>query len=139
MSLHSAGILLYHFQDDGLEVLLVHPGGPFWSGKDEGAWSIPKGIFEEHESALQAAKREMLEETGFAIEGKFTDLGTIRPRSNKFTMEWPRKSGTIMEFPEIDRAEWFALDNARRKIQKGQAGFIDRLLIKTAKERESEG
>lgn len=159
MSLHSAGILLYHFQDDGLEVLLVHPGGPFWSGKDEGAWSIPKGIFEEHESALQAAKREMLEETGFAIEGKFTDLGTIRQpsrkilhiwavqsdldadqaRSNKFTMEWPRKSGIIMEFPEIDRAEWFALDNARRKIQKGQAGFIDRLLIKTAKERESEG
>ena len=149
---------MYRFEDDGPEVLLVHPGGPFWSGKDEGAWSIPKGIFEDNESALQAAKREMEEETGFAVNGQFIDLGTIRQpsrkilhiwalkgdldanqaRSNSFTLEWPRKSGIIMEFPEIDRAEWFDLKNARQKIQKGQAGFIDRLRKKIGKEIESE-
>src|SRR5512136_2146970 len=158
MSVHSAGVLLYRFRDGGLEVLLVHPGGPFWSGKDEGAWSIPKGIFEENESALQAAKREMEEETGFAVNGQFIDLGTIlqpsrkilhiwalegdldanQARSNSFTLEWPRKSGIIMEFPEMDRAEGCDLKNARQKIQKGQAGFIDRLRKKIGKEIESE-
>ena len=153
MSVHSAGILLYRWSDNGLEVLLVHPGGPFWSGKDEGAWSIPKGILEEIENPLQAAKREFREETGFIAEGEFIDLGTIRQpsrktihiwalkqdldadrvRSNKFTMEWPRKSGIMMQFPEIDRAEWFDIERSRQKIQKGQAGFIDRLLLKAAR------
>jgi predicted NUDIX family NTP pyrophosphohydrolase len=136
-------------------VLLVHPGGPFWSGRDEGAWSIPKGIFEENENPLQAAKREFMEETGFEVDGKFIDLGSIRQpsrkiihiwalnldldadrvRSNKFTMEWPRKSGVMKQFPEIDRAEWFDIQRSRLKIQKGQAGFIDRLLLNAPRER----
>jgi len=153
MSVHSAGILPYRWSDNGLEVLLVHPGGPFWSGKDEGAWSIPKGIYEEIENPLQAAKREFREETGFEADGEFTDLGSIRQpsrktihiwalkldldadrvRSNKFTMQWPRKSGIMMQFPEIDRAEWFDIERSRQKIQKGQAGFIDRLLLKAAR------
>jgi predicted NUDIX family NTP pyrophosphohydrolase len=153
MSVHSAGILPYRWSDNGLEVLLVHPGGPFWSGKDEGAWSIPKGIYEEIENPLQAAKREFREETGFEADGEFMDLGTIRQpsrktihiwalkldldadrvRSNKFTMQWPRKSGIMMQFPEIDRAEWFDIERSRQKIQKGQSGFIDRLLLKAAR------
>ena len=148
MSVHSAGILLFRFRDEILEVLLVHPGGPFWSRKDEGAWSIPKGKFEEQESPLQAAKREFKEETGFEVDGRFIYLGAIRQpskkivhiwaqqldldaaraTSNKFTMEWPKKSGTMREFPEIDRAEWFDFEKASKKILKGQAGFIDRLL-----------
>ena len=148
MSVHSGGILLFRIKDKRLEVLLVHPGGPFWSGKDDGAWSIPKGAFEGEESPLEAAKREFKEETGSEVAGRFTNLGTIRqPRkkivhvwahqsdldvafatSNKFTMEWPRKSGIIREFPEVDRAEWFDIEKARKKILKGQAGFIDRLL-----------
>ena len=158
MRVHSAGVLLYRIRDGELEVLLVHPGGPFWSRKDEGAWSIPKGIFEEDESALEAAKRELKEETGFAVNGNFLDLGAIRQpsrkmlhiwallsdldagraRSNKFAMEWPPKSGVMREFPEIDRAEWFDLAKARRKIQKGQAGFIDRLLLRQEEEIESQ-
>jgi len=148
MSVHSAGILLFRFGDGGLQVLLVHPGGPFWSGKDEGAWSIPKGVFEEQESPLDAAKREFKEETGFEAEGQFIELGRIMQpskkivhawalqldvderlaASNKFTMEWPRNSGMMREFPEIDRAEWFDVEKARKKILKGQAGFIDRLI-----------
>ena len=148
MSVHSAGILLFRFRDGGLQVLLVHPGGPFWSGKDEGAWSIPKGVFEELESPLDAAKREFKEETGFEAEGQFIELGRIMQpskkivhawalqsdvderltKSNKFTMEWPKNSGMMREFPEIDRAEWFDVEKARKKILKGQAGFIDRLI-----------
>lgn len=155
MGVHSAGILLYRCNNSRLEVLLVHPGGPFWSGRDEGAWSIPKGIFEENENPLQAAKREFMEETGFEVDGKFIDLGSIRQpsrkiihiwalnldldadrvRSNKFTMEWPRKSGVMKQFPEIDRAEWFDIQRSRLKIQKGQAGFIDRLLLNAPRER----
>ena len=147
MSVHSAGILLFRFREERLEVLLVHPGGPFWSGKDEGAWSIPKGVFEEQESPLQAAKREFKEETGFEATGRFIDLGTIKQpskkivhvwalasdldaalaTSNKFTMQWPKKSGIMREFPEVDKAEWFDAEWARKKILKGQAGFIDRL------------
>ncbi len=149
MSVHSGGILLFRFRERKLEMLLVHPGGPFWSGKDEGAWSIPKGVFEDQESPLEAAKREFREETGYEVKGgRFTNLGTIRQpsrkivhvwahqsdldvafaTSNKFTMEWPRKSGIIREFPEVDKAEWFDAKEARKKILKGQAGFIDRLL-----------
>jgi predicted NUDIX family NTP pyrophosphohydrolase len=119
---HSGGILLFRFKDNKLEVLLVHPGGPFWSGKDEGAWSIPKGVFAEHESPLDAAKREFKEETGSEVTGRFTYLGVIRQpskkilhvwahqsdldatlaTSNKFTLEWPKKSGIMREFPEVD-------------------------------------
>ena len=153
MSINSAGILLYRLRDNAVEVLLAHPGGPFWSGKDLGAWSIPKGQSEANEDPLQAAKREFMEETGFEVDGQFIDLGTIRQpsrkmihiwalrqdldadrvQSNEFSMEWPRKSGIIRQFPEIDRAEWFDIETARRKIHKGQAGFLDRLLSKIQK------
>ena len=153
MSVNSAGILLYRLRDNGIEVLLAHPGGPFWSGKDIGAWSIPKGLSEANEDPLQAAKREFMEETGVDVDGKFIDLGIIRQpsrkmihiwalkldldvgrlQSNQFTMQWPRKSGIMMQFPEIDRAEWFDIERARLKIHKGQAGFLDRLLSKIQK------
>ncbi len=153
MSVYSAGILLYRLRDNAVEVLLAHPGGPFWSGKDLGAWSIPKGQSEANEDSLQAAKREFREETGFEVDGQFIDLGTIRQpsrktiqiwalehdmdadrlQSNEFTLEWPRKSGIMMQFPEIDRAEWFDIDRARQKIHKGQAGFLDRLISRILK------
>ena len=153
MSVNSAGILLYRLRDNAVEVLLAHPGGPFWSGKDLGAWSIPKGQSEANEDSLQAAKREFREETGFEVDGQFIDLGTIRQpsrktiqiwalkqdldadrlQSNEFSMEWPRKSGIMMQFPEIDRAEWFDIDRARQKIHKGQAGFLDRLISRILK------
>lgn len=153
MSVYSAGILLYRLRDNAVEVLLAHPGGPFWSGKDLGAWSIPKGQSEANEDPLQAAKREFWEETGFEVDGQFIDLGTIRQpsrktiqiwalehdmdadrlQSNEFTLEWPRKSGIMMQFPEIDRAEWFDIDRARQKIHKGQAGFLDRLISRILK------
>ena len=153
MSVYSAGILLYRLRDNAVEVLLAHPGGPFWSGKDVGAWSIPKGLFEADEDSLQAAKREFREETGVDVDGTFIDLGIIRQpsrkmihiwalkldldvgrlQSNQFTMEWPRRSGIMMQFPEIDRAEWFDIDRARQKILKGQAGFLDCLLSKIQK------
>ena len=153
MSVYSAGILLYRLRDNSVEVLLAHPGGPFWSGKDLGAWSIPKGQSEANEDSLQAAKREFREETGFEVDGDFIDLGTIRQpsrkmiqiwalehdmdadrlQSNEFALEWPRKSGIVMQFPEIDRAEWFDIDRARQKILKGQAGFLDRLISKILK------
>jgi len=148
MVVHSGGILLFRFNNNETEVLLVHPGGPFWTKKDEGAWSIPKGVFEEHESPLDAAKREFKEETGFEADGEFIELGNLtqpskkivyawtlekdldetKVVSNKFSLEWPRRSGIMREFPEIDRASWFGIDLAKKKIQKGQAGFIDRLL-----------
>ncbi len=148
MSVHSSGILLFRFKNNNLEVMLVHPGGPFWARKDDGAWSIPKGLFEGNESPLDAAKREFREETGFEVEGDFIGLGELRQpsrkivhawaleknldetkvESNNFSMEWPRKSGIIREFPEIDKAAWFDLDEAKRKIQKGQAGFLDGLM-----------
>jgi predicted NUDIX family NTP pyrophosphohydrolase len=150
MSVHSGGILLFRFKDNKLQVLLVHPGGPFWSWKDEGAWSIPKGVFEAQESPLLAAIREFKEETGFEAKGQFIDLGTIKQpskkivhvwahqsdldvsefTSNKFTLQWPRKSGIIREFPEVDKVQWFDADGAKKKILKGQAGFIDRLIAK---------
>ncbi len=144
----SAGILMFRKRDPRLEVFLVHPGGPFWRRKDTGAWSIPKGEYSEGEDALAAAKREFYEETGCAVQGDFMPLGEIlQPgrklvtawavkgdcspteiRSNTFTMEWPPKSGRQQEFPEVDRADWFALDEARNRILKGQVGFIDRLV-----------
>ena len=147
MSLNSGGILLFRFRDGKLEVLLVYPGGPFWVRKDEGAWSIPKGLFEEQESPLNAAKREFKEETGFDAIGEFIELGELKQpsrkivhawalemdldetkvMSNKFSLEWPKRSGVVKEYPEIDRASWFDIDQARKKIQKGQMGFIERL------------
>lgn len=143
----SAGLLLYRETAAGLEVLLVHPGGPFWAKKDDGAWSIPKGLIGDQEDPLAAARRECEEETGCVAEGDFIPLdplcqpggkvvqawavrGDFDPaglRSNDFEMEWPPKSGVMRRFPEVDRAGWFPLDVARRKILKGQAGFLDQL------------
>ena len=148
MSKKSAGLLLYHEGTHGIEVLLVHPGGPIWAKRDDGAWSIPKGEFEEGEEPLAAAIREFEEETGAPAAGKFIPLEPLRQpggklvfawaiasdfdpsrlKSNTFSMEWPPKSGRLREFPEVDRAEWFALESARRKILKGQAPFLDQLL-----------
>jgi len=143
----SAGILAYRFHHQSLEVFLVHPGGPFWVKKDLGAWTIPKGEFEDEE-ALTAAKREFLEETGTSISGEFTklipvtlksgkvvhawaveaDLDPSKVVSNTFTVEWPPKSGRLGEFPEVDRAAWFGLDDALAKINPAQAGFIRELV-----------
>jgi predicted NUDIX family NTP pyrophosphohydrolase len=148
MAKQSAGILLYRRAGDALELLLVHPGGPFWKNKDDGAWTIPKGWTEPDEEPLDAAKREFNEETGFAVKGPFLELGAFKQsggkmilawaaagdadpvslKSNLFEMEWPPRSGRRMQFPEVDRAGWFSLDEARRKILKGQAPIIDALL-----------
>ncbi len=140
---------MYRGKGDALELLLVHPGGPFWAKKDAGAWSIPKGEYEEGEDPLEVAKREFAEELGVtAPSGKFAELGEIAQpsrkivtafavegdfdpaalQSNSFELEWPPKSGRKQSFPEVDRAQWFAPGEARVKILPGQAGFIDRLL-----------
>jgi predicted NUDIX family NTP pyrophosphohydrolase len=150
----SAGILLYRFQKDGVEVFLVHPGGPFWVNKDKGSWSVPKGEYNDDEDALKAAQREFQEETGLSIQGNFIELGEVRQpsgkrvrvwalendqkveniRSNTFQLEWPPKSGKMQEFPEVDRGGWFSIPEARQKILKGQFPFLDKLeeKIKTA-------
>ena len=147
MAKTSAGLLLFRETSGGLEVLLVHPGGPFWSRKDDGAWSLPKGEFEEGEDPLAAARREFAEETGTAADGEAIPLGSLKQpggktvhawavrgdfdpdllRSNTFLLEWPPKSGRMREFPEVDRAGWFPVAIAMRKILKGQAGFLERL------------
>jgi predicted NUDIX family NTP pyrophosphohydrolase len=144
----SAGILLYRPSRGRLEVFLVHPGGPFWAKKDLGAWSLPKGEFEPGEDPLDAAKREFTEETGFPIDGEFRALTPLRQpsgktiyawavegdcdpaevRSNTFEMEWPPRSGKRSAFPEADRADWFSLDEARKRIIAGQAPFLDELV-----------
>jgi predicted NUDIX family NTP pyrophosphohydrolase len=143
----SAGILLFRKGAAGVEVMLVHPGGPFWAKKDFGAWSIPKGLADEAEHLLAAAKREFLEETGMAVDGEFLDLGAHKQPSGKtivafacegdfdpaalisnmFTMEWPPGSGKTAEFPEVDKAAWLPIDEATGKINKGQAPIIMRL------------
>jgi predicted NUDIX family NTP pyrophosphohydrolase len=143
----SAGILLFRKRSSGLQVLLVHPGGPFWTKKEFGAWSIPKGEHTEEEDPLAAAKREFEEETGIKVDGDFLLLGSFKQpsgklitawalegdcsvadiRSNTFTMEWPPKSGRRQEFTEIDRAEWFDLGEAQKRILEGQAAILDRL------------
>jgi predicted NUDIX family NTP pyrophosphohydrolase len=150
----SAGILLFRRTAAGIEVLLVHPGGPFWAKKDAGAWSIPKGLVDEREDLLAAAKREFLEETGMAVEGAFLDLGahkqpggkTIRAfalegdfdpaslKSNTFSLEWPPRSGKIAEFPEVDRAAWLSIDEALQKATKGQKPIIEALTRKLGAE-----
>jgi predicted NUDIX family NTP pyrophosphohydrolase len=143
----SAGILLYRTTSGALEVLLVHPGGPFWSKRDAGAWTIPKGGIEESEDPLAAARRELREETGLEVDGPFTELTPIRQRggktviawaaegdcdpagicSNTFSLEWPPKSGRMQDFPEVDRAGWFTLDAARAKILESQMPLIEEL------------
>jgi predicted NUDIX family NTP pyrophosphohydrolase len=147
MTIHSAGLLLYRIRDGILEVFLVHPGGPFWEKKDLGVWSIPKGEIDEGEDPLEAARREFKEETGFWPEGIFRELAPVRQRSGKivhawavqgdcdpaavrsntFTMEWPPRSGTQQEFPEVDRGGWFAVNLAKEKILEGQRGLLDEL------------
>lgn len=148
MPKQAAGILLYRRGRSGLEVLLAHPGGPLWARKDSGAWTLPKGQFTEGELPLAAAKREFEEEMGTAPNGDFQPLGTIKQpsgkiihawaaqadfdvstvKSNLFTMEWPPKSGRNGDFPEVDRAGWFSIEEARVRILKGQAPFLERLL-----------
>ncbi|HET9385888.1 MAG TPA: NUDIX domain-containing protein [Gemmatimonadales bacterium] len=135
----SSGLLLYR-NHHGLEVFLVHPGGPFWAKKDEGAWSIPKGEFDPTEDPLAAARREFTEETGFPIEGDFVPLTPLKQKSGKLVYAWAvrgdcdpalLKSNTFTfkgrEFPEVDRAGWFSLEEAKQKILPGQAGFLDEL------------
>jgi predicted NUDIX family NTP pyrophosphohydrolase len=146
----SAGILMYRRTGGALELLLVHPGGPFWARKDAGAWSIPKGEYDDGEDPLAVAKREFEEELGAEPGGAFLDLGEVvqpgrkrvrafaaegdfdvsRLRSNLFEIEWPPKSGRLQSFPEVDRAAWFAPGEARDKILAGQQPFIDRLLAR---------
>ena len=148
ISKQSAGILLYRLTDSEPEVFLVHPGGPFWKNKDEGAWTIPKGEFDKSEDALSAAIREFKEETGFTIQGDFKTLTPIQQKagkvvfawaaegnadaskikSNLFEMEWPPKSGRKQSFPEIDKAEWLTLSKAREKINSSQVALLDELI-----------
>ena len=145
----SAGILVYRITKE-LEVFLVHPGGPFWKKKDEGAWSIPKGEYDEKENPLDAAKREFKEEIGMDIDGDFMELDPIKQKggkivlafaieknisadtisSNTFSMEWPPKSGKMQEFPEVDKAKWYAMDEAKQKINPSQAALLDQLLLR---------
>jgi predicted NUDIX family NTP pyrophosphohydrolase len=141
---------MYRRSGPEVEVLLVHPGGPFWAKKDDNAWSIPKGEFAEGEDPLAAAQREFEEETGLKPAGQFIELGTFRQssaktisawaiegdfdprrlRSNTFSMPWPPRSGRVQEFPEVDRAAWFEPEEAERKILKGQRGILDALVAK---------
>ncbi len=147
MTRKSAGLLMFRRSGPQLEVLLAHPGGPFWARKDLASWSLPKGEYPETEDPLAAAKREFVEETGIVPEGDFIPLGEVRQaggklvtawafegdcdaaciQSNSFSMEWPKGSGRMQEFPEVDRAEWFSLEQARAKVNQAQAVFLDRL------------
>jgi predicted NUDIX family NTP pyrophosphohydrolase len=141
----SAGLLMYRRSDSDLEVFLVHPSGPFWAKKDNGAWSIPKGEYEEGEDALDAARREFQEETGFTSEGEFLDLGVIKqaggktvaawafegdcdPRhlkSNLCQIEWPPRSKRLIEIPEVDRGGWFSITEAKQRILKSQQTLLE--------------
>lgn len=144
----SAGLLLYRRNQAGVELFLVHPGGPYWQKREDGAWSIPKGEHDEHEDPLAAARREFREETGHEVpDVAWTGLGVVRQRGGKvvaawagssdidigpirsstFELEWPPRSGRRVEFPEVDRGEWFDLATARRRINPAQGEFIDRL------------
>ena|ERR1700724_1261508 len=147
MPRQSAGLLMYRWREQRLEVLLVHPGGPFWASKDLGAWSIPKGEYLNGEPAFDAARREFQEETGWTAEGEFLSLGGVQQsghkrvsawafegdgdpelvRSNHCEIEWPPRSGRRMQIPEVDRAAWFSLEEARERILQGQRPFLDRL------------
>jgi predicted NUDIX family NTP pyrophosphohydrolase len=156
----SAGVLLYRSRDGVVEVLIAHPGGPFWARKDDGVWSIPKGEYTEGEDPWAVAQREFLEELGLPVPaGPRIDLGALRQpsgkvvttfailgdldvtdaRSNTFELEWPKGSGTMREFPEVDRVGWFAVAPARAKLLKGQRSFLDRLMTHEALAGLSEG
>jgi predicted NUDIX family NTP pyrophosphohydrolase len=145
----SAGVLLYRIRGEVVEALLAHPGGPFWARKDEGAWSIPKGEYTDGEDPWAAAQREFSEELGLPVpDGPRLDLGALKQpggkvvtafairgdldvgnaRSNTFELEWPKGSGNVREFPEIDRVEWFPLTQARTKLLKGQRSYLDTLM-----------
>jgi predicted NUDIX family NTP pyrophosphohydrolase len=154
MVVRSAGLLLHRVSDDGVvEVLLTHPGGPFWARKDDGVWSIPKGVYEDDEDPLAAAYREFREEIGFEApaadphplgeqrqpSGKRViawslrgDLDVTNAVSNTFELEWPRGSGNTREFPEVDRVEWMSVARARSKLLKGQVPFLDELMNEVA-------
>lgn len=156
---HSAGILLFKYIDGELYVMLVHPGGPFWASRDEGVWSIPKGLVEENEEMIEAARREFREETGCDAVGEFIELGWLKQPSrkivhawavecdldvskivsNRFVLEWPKKSGKFVEFPEIDRGQWFDLAAARIRLLKGQVGFLDILMENLRKQSDANG
>jgi predicted NUDIX family NTP pyrophosphohydrolase len=147
MAKKSAGLLMYRRLQGGLEIFLVHPGGPFWAGKDKGAWSVPKGEYAPGEDPFEVAKREFQEETGFQASGEFIPLTPLKQpsgkiisawalegdcdaasiRSNTFSMEWPPRSGKQQDFLEVDRAGWFAIPAAKEKILKGQVPFLDEL------------
>jgi predicted NUDIX family NTP pyrophosphohydrolase len=149
MAKRSAGLLIHSRDSGAVRVLLVHPGGPFWAKKDDGAWSIPKGLVEDSEDELTAAQRETEEELGVRVDGPFTRLGEYRQpggkiviawaveapapidvaaiKSNSFTMEWPPRSGSMKEFPEVDRAGWFSLAEAEVKILQGQRPMLSDL------------
>jgi predicted NUDIX family NTP pyrophosphohydrolase len=147
MPKRSAGLIMYRRRDAGLEVFLVHLGGPFWASKDKGAWLIPKGEYAEGEQALETAQREFREETGFSVQWPYLELGTVRqaggkivaawafegdcdPRdliSNTCQIEWPPRSGRQIEVPEIDRGCWFAISEAREHILKSQEPLLDAL------------
>ena len=144
----SAGVLVYRKINGKPEVLLVHPGGPFYKNKDAGTWTIPKGEFDDDEDAFDAARREFLEETGFEIKGNYIKLSPVKQKggkwvhawavecdleadkicSNTFTMEWPPKSGKKQDFPEIDKAGWFTIEQAREKILNGQIPILEELV-----------
>jgi len=148
MAKQSAGILLYRFRDNQLQVFLIHPGGPFFSKKDNGSWSVPKGEFLDDENPLDAAKREFSEETGQSVDGEFIILKSITQKagkkvyawavegdidhenivSNLFEMEWPPRSGKKQTFPEVDKAGWFDIEEAKTKINSAQIGFIEELI-----------
>ncbi|OJW82099.1 MAG: NUDIX hydrolase [Bacteroidetes bacterium 46-16] len=152
MAKTSAGILVYRWHKNGPELLLVHPGGPFFARKDKGAWTIPKGELAEDEAPLAAAKREFREELGLQITGDPIPLAPVTQKggkkvlawaikqdidissyqSNTFQMEWPPASGKLQEFPEVDKAEWFSVDIAKEKINPAQVAFIEELLEKLA-------
>jgi predicted NUDIX family NTP pyrophosphohydrolase len=147
MAKRSAGLLMYRWHKGHLEVFLVHPGGPFWVKKDLGAWSISKGEYAEGELPLDAARREFQEETSFPATGDFLELGEVQQAggkvvlawafegdcdpsklvSNRCQIEWPPRSGRHIEIPEVDRGDWFSIDQAKERILKGQAPFLDRL------------
>lgn len=147
MPKRSAGLMMFRHAGNGLEVFLVHPGGPIWAKKDKGAWTVPKGEYEDDEEPLAAAQREFEEETGFKATGKFFDLGTIQQKSGKRVIawafegdcnptqlksntceiEWPPRSGRRLEIPEVDRGRWFSIDEARGYIREEQGPLLDAL------------
>lgn len=153
MAKQSAGLLLFRRREDGIEVLLVHPGGPYWANKDAAAWSIPKGEFGADEDPLEAARREFVEETGFSPDGEAIPLAIVRQssgkiiyawameaefdpenlKSNMFRLAWPSHSNRMQEFPEVDRAAWFPLDSATGRIHKGQKPLLMELKAKLTK------